>query len=142
MTRPWWLSLLLFTILVALVSSTDPVKNEVNVLRSLKSINASNANVKQCVWFAMQEYNKENKDKYVFLVSKILRAQLQITYHMEFLIDVEIVRSNCRKPLSNDVLCNIQQKSKLEKKLNCNFLVGALPWNGKFTVLKKQCDNV
>jgi hypothetical protein len=34
---------------------------------------------------------------------------------MEFLIDVEIVRSNCRKPLSNDVLCNIQQKSKLEK---------------------------
>jgi hypothetical protein len=78
MTRPWWLSLLLFTILVALVSSTDPVKNEVNVLRSLKSINASNANVKQCVWFAMQEYNKENKDKYVFLVSKIMPAQLQV----------------------------------------------------------------
>nr|KAF6422042.1 cystatin 8 [Rousettus aegyptiacus] len=26
-----------------------------------------------------------------------------------------------------------------QKRVTCSFLVGALPWNGDFTVMKKQC---
>lgn len=70
--------MLLLTLLVALVASTDPDKSMIKVLRELKVIDASNANVKQCLWFAMQEYNKENEDKYIFQVVKIVRVQLQV----------------------------------------------------------------
>lgn len=78
MTRLRRSCLLLTTLLVALVASTNPDKNEVKVLRELKVIDASNANVKQCLWFAMQEYNKESEDKYLFQVAKIVQAQMQV----------------------------------------------------------------
>ncbi|XP_022349490.1 cystatin-8 [Enhydra lutris kenyoni] len=139
MTRSWGTCLLLLTILVALVASTDPGKNKVKVLKELKVINASNANVKQCLWFAMQEYNKESEDKYLFQVVKTVQVQLQITDRLEYFIDVIIGRSNCRKFSNSTENCSIQENSKLEKKVMCSFLVGALPWNGEFMVMKKQC---
>ncbi|XP_004686980.1 PREDICTED: cystatin-8 [Condylura cristata] len=139
MNRPQACCLLLFTILVALVVSPDPEKNKIKVLRELKVVNASNANVKQCLWFAMQEYNKDSKDKYLFQVVKIAQAQLQVTDRLEYFIDVEIARSTCKKHLENHEICVVQENSKLEKRAFCNFLVGALPWNGEFIVMKKRC---
>ncbi|KFO21834.1 Cystatin-8 [Fukomys damarensis] len=115
MTRPWGLFLLLLTIAVALVTSIDPAKNRVNILRPFKSVKFSDANMRQCLWFAMQEYNKESEDEYIFLVSQIQLAQMQITDHMEYIIEVEIARSNCRKPLNNNENCIIQTNSNLEK---------------------------
>ncbi|ELV12979.1 Cystatin-8 [Tupaia chinensis] len=79
MTRSWWLSLLPLAIPVILVAaSTDPDKNEVKLLRSPKAVSTSNANVRQCLWFAMEEYNKESGDKYIFLVAHTRQAQLQV----------------------------------------------------------------
>ncbi|XP_077016838.1 cystatin-8 [Tamandua tetradactyla] len=139
MSRSWWSSLLLLAMLVTLAASKDPPKNELKELKKINLKNSWNSNVKQCLWFAMQEYNEESKDKYIFQVVKILQAQLQVTDRMEYFIDVEIARSNCRKPLNNTENCVIQEKSKLEKKTTCRFVVGALPWNGEFTVMKKEC---
>ncbi|KAM8920350.1 cystatin-8 isoform 1-T1 [Lycaon pictus] len=116
MTRSWGSCLLLFTIFGALVASTDLNKNKAKVLRELKVINASNANVKQCLWFAMQEYNKESEDKYLFQVVKTIQVQMQVTDHLEYFIDVEIARSNCRKFSNSSENCVIQESSKLEKK--------------------------
>uniref|UniRef100_A0A452R605 Cystatin 8 n=1 Tax=Ursus americanus TaxID=9643 RepID=A0A452R605_URSAM len=140
MTRSWGSCLLLLTILVALVASTDPGKNKVKVLRELKVINASNANVKQCLWFAMQEYNKESEDKYLFQVVKTVQVQLQVKVSFGYFIDVEIGRSNCRK--FQTVLKTVPFKRTLNWKrwkVMCSFLIGALPWNGEFMVIKKQC---
>ncbi|KAL1786948.1 cystatin-8 [Sigmodon hispidus] len=127
---------------VALAVNAGQPKNKVEVLRYFESINTSNVNVRQCVWFAMKEYNKESEDKYVFLVEKTLHAKLQITDQMEYHIDVQISRSNCKKPLNNTENCVILRNIKLEKKVNCSFLVGALPWNGKFTLLNKECKDM
>lgn len=69
---------MLILIPVALAVGADQTKNEVKALRYFESINISNANVKQCVWFAMKEYNKGSKDKYVFLVDRTLHAKLQV----------------------------------------------------------------
>ncbi|KAF5924984.1 cystatin-8 [Diceros bicornis minor] len=138
MTRPRGSSLLLLTILVALVASTDPDKNKIE-WRELKTISASNANVKQCLWFAVREYNEESADKYLFQVVKIVQVKMQVTDRLEYLIDVELARSNCRKLSNNNENCSIQENFKLEKKVRCSFLVGALPWNGEFTVMKKEC---
>ncbi|MEJ1278871.1 cystatin-8-like [Cricetulus griseus] len=141
MTKHLWLSMFTLIIPVALAVGVDQSKNEV-VSRFFDSINTSNANVKQCVWFAMKEYNKGSEDKYVFLVDKTLHAKLQITDRMEYHIDVQISRSNCKKPLNNTENCVTQKNSKLEKKENCSFLVGALPWNGEFILLSKECKDI
>ncbi|XP_038185216.1 cystatin-8 [Arvicola amphibius] len=142
MTKYLWSFMLILIIPVALAVGADQAKNEVKALRYFESINISNANVKQCVWFAMKEYNKGSKDKYVFLVDRTLHAKLQITDRMEYQINVQIARSNCKKPLNNTVNCVTQKNSKLEKKVNCSFLVGALPWNGVFTLLDKDCKDI
>lgn len=78
MTRFWGSGLFLLTFVVVLVASTDPEKNEIKVIRELKVIDSSNYNVKQCLWFAMHEYNKESEDKYIFHVVKIVQVQLQV----------------------------------------------------------------
>ncbi|KAL2764064.1 cystatin-8 precursor, partial [Daubentonia madagascariensis] len=114
MSRAWWLSLLLLTLPVALVAGIDPGKNEVT-LRTFKTVDTSSSNVKQCVWFAMREYNKDSKDKYIFTVASVLQAQLRVTHCLEYIIDVEIVRSNCKKISSGNENCAIQKNSKLEK---------------------------
>ncbi|XP_014713452.1 cystatin-8 [Equus asinus] len=139
MTRPHGSSLLLFTILVALVASTDPEKNRLKAWRELNIISASNANVRQCLWFALQEYNKESEDKYVFQVVKIGQVKMQVTDRLVYFIDVEIARSNCRKLSDNNENCIVQENIKLEKRVMCSFVVGALPWNGEFVVMKKEC---
>ncbi|XP_003411823.2 cystatin-8 [Loxodonta africana] len=139
MPRPGLTSLLLLTILVTLVATTDPAKYQVKVMRTLKPVDSSNANLKQCLWFAMQEYNKESKDKYIFQVVKVLQVQMQVTDRMEYFTEVEIARSTCKKPLNNTENCVIQENYKLGKKVICNFLVGALPWNGEFTVMETKC---
>lgn len=93
MTRLRGSCLLLITLLVALVASTNTDKNKVKVLRELKVIDASNANVKQCLWFAMQEYNKESEDKYLFHVAKIVQAQMQVKV---FSLSVPVCMWCCR----------------------------------------------
>ncbi|KAL6042436.1 hypothetical protein STEG23_017330, partial [Scotinomys teguina] len=114
MTKYSWLLMLVLIIPMALAGDVDPSKKEVKV-RYFESIRTSNANVKQCVWYAMKEYNKGSGDKYVFLVDKTLHAKLQITDRMEYHIDVQISRSNCKKPLNNTENCVPQKNSKLEK---------------------------
>ncbi|CAH6787746.1 cystatin-8 [Phodopus roborovskii] len=141
MAKLLWFSMLILIIPVALAVGVDQSKNEV-VSKYFESINTSNAIVKQCVWFAMKEYNKESEDKYVFLADKTLHAKLQITDQMEYQIDVQISRSNCKKPLNHTENCITQKNSKLEKKANCSFLVGALPWNGQFTLMNKECKDI
>ncbi|XP_046295204.1 cystatin-8 [Marmota monax] len=141
MNRQLWLFLLLLTIHVALVVSIDEAKNQIKVLREFKSISNSNTNVRQCLWFAMREYNEESEDNNIFIVTRILQSYLQITDRMEYLIEVEIARSTCKKPLNNEEDCVIQEDSDLKKVEICSFLVAALPWNGEFIVLKKQCED-
>ncbi|XP_047626149.1 cystatin-8 [Phacochoerus africanus] len=139
MRRTWGSCLLLLAILVALVDSTPPDQNTVKVLKELKNISASDGNVKQCLWFAMREYNKESEDKYIFRVVKVVQVQLQVTDLLEYLIDAEIARTNCRKLPNSNENCVVKETSKLEKRQMCNFLVGTLPWKGKFVMMKQRC---
>ncbi|XP_003803732.1 cystatin-8 [Otolemur garnettii] len=142
MSTAWCLSLLFLTLPVALVADIDPGENEVMVLKNFKPIDASHSTVKQCLWFAMRQYNRESEDKYLFMVNNVLQAQLRITHCLEYIIDVEIMRSNCKKISSNDENCVIQENSRMKKKQSCSFLVETLPWNGEFKLIKKQCEDI
>ncbi|XP_072799641.1 uncharacterized protein [Vicugna pacos] len=80
MTRPWGARLLLLTIPLALVDSADLDNMKVKVLRELKKVSPSSANVRQCLWFAMQEFNRESAEKHLFQVVKVLQVHLQDRY--------------------------------------------------------------
>lgn len=81
MTRLWGTCQLLLALLVALVAlggSTLVYKDTNKVLRELRNVSSSSSNVKQCLWFAMQEYNKDSKDKFLFQVFKVWQVQMQV----------------------------------------------------------------
>lgn len=81
MTRLWGTCQLLLALLVALVAlggSTLVYKDTNKILRELRNVSSSSSNVKQCLWFAMQEYNKDSKDKFLFKVVKVWRVQMQV----------------------------------------------------------------
>uniref|UniRef100_A0A8C6EDU2 Cystatin 8 n=1 Tax=Moschus moschiferus TaxID=68415 RepID=A0A8C6EDU2_MOSMO len=139
MTRLWGTYQLLFALLVALGGSALVYKDTNKVLRELRNVSSSSGNVKQCLWFAMQEYNKYSKDKFLFQVVKVQQVQMQVTDRLEYFIDAEISRTNCRKLPNGNENCVVKNTSKLEKRQMCTFWVGALPWHGYFTVMKKQC---
>ncbi|XDA82268.1 hypothetical protein R6Z07F_012190 [Ovis aries] len=145
MTRLWGtyqLRLALLVALVALGGSTLVYKDTDKVLWALRNISGSSGNMKQCLWFAMQEYNKDSRDKFLFQVVKVWQVQMQVTDRLEYFIDAEISRTNCRKLPNGNKNCVVKNTSKLEKRKMCTFWVGALPWHGYFTVMKKQCVDV
>ena len=81
MTRLWGTCQFLFALLVALVAlggSTLVYKDTNKVLRELRNVSSSSSNVKQCLWFAMQEYNKDSKDKFLFQVVRVWQVQMQV----------------------------------------------------------------
>ncbi|XDB56384.1 hypothetical protein ABFV05_010000 [Capra hircus] len=148
MTRLWGTYQLRLALLVALVAlvalggSTLVYKDTDKVLWALRNVSSSSGNMKQCLWFAMQEYNKDSRDKFFFQVVKVWQVQMQVTDRLEYFIDAEISRTNCRKLPNGNKNCVVKNTSKLEKRQMCTFWVGALPWQGYFTVMKKQCVDV
>lgn len=87
MTRLWGTYQLLLALLVALVAlggNTLVHKDTDKVLWELKNVSSSSGNVKQCLWFAMQEYNKDSEDKFSFQVVKVLRVQMQVGASSQF----------------------------------------------------------
>lgn len=81
MTRLWGtyqLRLALLVALVALGGSTLVYKDTDKVLWALRNISGSSGNMKQCLWFAMQEYNKDSRDKFLFQVVKVWQVQMQV----------------------------------------------------------------
>ncbi|KAI4538141.1 hypothetical protein MG293_011544 [Ovis ammon polii] len=118
MTRLWGtyqLRLALLVALVALGGSTVVYKDTDKVLWALRNISGSSGNMKQCLWFAMQEYNKDSRDKFLFQVVKVWQVQMQVTDRLEYFIDAEISRTNCRKLPNGNKNCVVKNTSKLEK---------------------------
>ncbi|XP_006218342.1 cystatin-8 isoform X2 [Vicugna pacos] len=170
MTRPWGARLLLLTIPLALVDSADLDNMKVKVLRELKKVSPSSANVRQCLWFAMQEFNRESAEKHLFQVVKVLQVHLQVTDCLENLIEADTARTNCRKLCKGSESCvpkgnprpeeaganqpsavalaalsppqNSGYPDLLLEIQRCTFLVGALPWHSDFTVMRKECVDV
>lgn len=84
MTRLWGTYQLRLALLVALVAlvalggSTLVYKDTDKVLWALRNVSSSSGNMKQCLWFAMQEYNKDSRDKFFFQVVKVWQVQMQV----------------------------------------------------------------
>lgn len=80
MARPC-LSLLLLVATVTLVSRGIHAWGRSKVVRTFQDIPETYVYVQQALWYAMKEYNKASKDKYIFKVIKVLKSQEQVSEH-------------------------------------------------------------
>uniref|UniRef100_A0A8C6BMY7 Cystatin domain-containing protein n=1 Tax=Monodon monoceros TaxID=40151 RepID=A0A8C6BMY7_MONMO len=96
-----------------LVDSTFLSKNPGKVLRESRTISTSSGNVKQCLWFA--EYNKASKDEYTFKVLQILKSQEQVTDSLDYLLEVKIARTMCKKASGGNENCLVQRDPRMQK---------------------------
>ncbi|XP_069091141.1 cystatin-F [Pleurodeles waltl] len=79
--------------------------------------------------FAIYEYNNRTNDIFLFKVSDIRKALIQVVKGMKFMLETKIGRTVCRKeePYNLDN-CEFQKDKKLQQTFNCYFEVWIVPW--------------
>ncbi|XP_062058225.1 cystatin-13-like [Lepus europaeus] len=135
-------TLLLLAAMVALASRSVQAWGSPKVVREFEDISQSYVYVQQALWFAMQEYNKASNDKYIFKVMEVLKSQEQITDSLDYLLEVKIARTMCKKISGDNENCLFQQDPKMQKMLLCTFIVSSKPWKFELTMLKKKCRDI
>eukprot|EP00069_Balaena_mysticetus_P013006 bmy_21917T0 len=108
-------SLLLLMATVALASRGVQAWGSSKVVRKFQDIPESYVYVQQALWFAMKEYNKASKDKYTFKVMQILNSQEQVTDSLDYLLEVKIARTMCKKVSGENENCLVQRDPKMQK---------------------------
>lgn len=83
-------SLLLLVAAVVLVSKGVHAWDSPKVVRKFQDIPESYVYVQQALWFAMKEYNKISKDKYIFKVVKVLKSQEQVSEHLLLVVSLHV----------------------------------------------------
>ncbi|XP_061292407.1 cystatin-13-like isoform X2 [Bos javanicus] len=107
--------LLLWMTVAALVSRGVQAWDSKKVTREFQDIPASYVYVQQALWFAMKEYNKASKDTYVYKVMNVLRSQEQVTDSLDYLLEVEIERTQCKKISGKTENCSAQEDPQMQK---------------------------
>eukprot|EP00071_Canis_lupus_P012838 XP_005634758.1 cystatin-13-like [Canis lupus familiaris] len=141
MARPC-LSLLLMVATVTLVSRGIHAWGRSKVVRTFQDIPETYVYVQQALWYAMKEYNKASKDKYIFKVIKVLKSQEQVTESLDYFLEVKIARTMCKKISGENEYCLLQKDPQIQKMFFCTFIVATKPWKFEFTMLKKHCEEV
>ncbi|XP_040837106.1 cystatin-13-like [Ochotona curzoniae] len=134
--------LLLVATVVALVCTRVQAWGSVKVVRKFQDISSSYVYVQQALWFAMQEYNKASNDMYFFKVMEILKTQEQVTDSLDYLLEVKIARTMCKKVSGENENCLFQQDPQMQKMLFCTFIVSSKPWKFELTVVKQKCQDI
>nr|KAF6422029.1 hypothetical protein HJG63_003430 [Rousettus aegyptiacus] len=108
-------SLLLLVAAVVLVSKGVHAWGSPMVVRKFQDIPETYVYVQQALWFAMKEYNKISKDKYIFKVVKVLKSQEQVTDSLDYFLEVKIARTMCKKISGENENCLLQKNPKMQK---------------------------
>ncbi|XP_068931475.1 cystatin-like [Petaurus breviceps papuanus] len=139
MSRLLQIPLLLLTALFLVIQSQE---NQ-NVWRKFIDIEQNHAFFPETLRFSIKQYNQESSDEYLYQMTKLIRAQEQLSSGFEYLIDMELSRTMCPKDAEfYPVNCSLQEDPKLYKVINCTFYVFAVPWNGQYELRSSNCTNI
>ncbi|XP_075452400.1 cystatin-like [Ascaphus truei] len=130
---------LCFSVALSLSLLSASVSSDVSV-GAPEDINPNLPEVKKAASFAVNAYNKESKDEYLYKVLKIISAQAQVVAGINYILVVEIGRTQCKKGATNSAeSCALIQSSNLAKKFLCRFEVYEVPWLNKETLVEHSC---
>ncbi|KAM4694297.1 uncharacterized protein O3C94_004751 [Discoglossus pictus] len=101
---------------------------------------ANGEGVQRALAFAMKEFNKGSNDRYASKVTNIKSVQRQLVAGLNYIMEVEIGRTQCTKPASNLDQCELHTQEDLAKSITCKFVVYDIPWRKKTSLTKNQCS--
>ncbi|XP_043952341.1 L-cystatin [Gambusia affinis] len=94
--------------------------------------------VQEAAQYAVEMFNKDSKEKVLFKLVSVNSAKSQVTNRINFEIDAILGSTNCPKEGNLDLKGCILDN----KQLKCQFFVTSNPFNDKYELNSKICDNV
>ncbi|KAJ7335875.1 hypothetical protein JRQ81_013816 [Phrynocephalus forsythii] len=85
--------------------------------------------VQRAARFGVYKYNNMSNDIFLFKVSHVIKATVQVVRGMKYKVDVDIGRTVCRKRMHPDLdRCDFQKNKTLKQSFQCDFEVWLIPW--------------
>ncbi|XP_045837738.1 cystatin-C [Meles meles] len=107
----------------------------------LSDADVNEEGVQQALNFALSEYNKASNDAYHSRAMRVVRARKQVVAGMNYFLEVEIGRTRCTKSQPNLDSCPFHDQPHLMRKTLCSFQIYTVPWLGKTSLVKSNCQD-
>ncbi|XP_075352747.1 cystatin-C [Mycteria americana] len=104
------------------------------------SINDNDEGLQRALQFAMAEYNRASNDMYSSRVVRIISAKRQIVSGIKYIMEVEIGRTTCPKPVVDLQSCAFHDEPQMAKRTICDFVVYTVPWLNQIKLQKSSCQ--
>ncbi|XP_069582447.1 cystatin-like [Ranitomeya imitator] len=126
-------------VVAALLFCLSVVTQADRLLGARKKVDVDSPAVQQALDFALYEYNKASNDRYQARVVKVRNAEQQIVSGTIFYLDVDVGRTQCRKPTIDVKKCELHTDANLAKTTTCSFQVYTVPWRPKTELQAFKC---
>ncbi|KAI1894490.1 hypothetical protein AGOR_G00116340 [Albula goreensis] len=124
-----WLLLLIVAVTWSFQENSTDCSN-VDKPGSICNISKTDPGVQKAVLSGIYSFNNQSNDIFLFKPLEIDDAKKQIVKGVRYILEVQILRTVCRKNTENPDLnnCHFQPKGKLHEIFHCHFEVWAIPW--------------
>ncbi|XP_077145818.1 cystatin-like [Ranitomeya variabilis] len=126
-------------VVAALLFCLSVVTQADRLLGGREKVDVDSAAVKQAVDFALYEYNKASNDRYQARVVKVHNAERQVVSGIIYYLDVDVGRTQCRKPTIDVKNCELHTDANLAKTTTCSFEVYTVPWRASTKLTASKC---
>ncbi|XP_076141600.1 cystatin-like isoform X2 [Alosa pseudoharengus] len=127
----WTTATLLVTLAFARVSTST-------MAGAITDTDVNIPEVKDALNFAVDEFNTQSNDVYIYKVVQVIKATSQVVSGTMYRFEVEMVISGYKS--SPQEMCAMDN-SELKKPYTCYFEVWSQPWLGPPKLMKKVCKN-
>ncbi|XP_070275911.1 cystatin-C-like [Myotis yumanensis] len=137
--------LFLLALALALALTASPAAGATagrpRLVGGLAEADVNEEGVQQALNFALSEYNKASNDAFHSRAMRVVRARKQLVAGLNYFLDVEIGRTTCTKSQPNLASCPFHVQPHLRKEALCSFQVYTVPWLGKTSLVKSNCQD-
>ncbi|XP_055994120.1 cystatin-C-like [Sorex fumeus] len=134
-------SLLLLAALALAISSVLSAKSGMSqrLVGGLMDADSGDVDVQRMLSFAMREYNRFSKEKFLHRPVRLLSARKQVVAGMNYFLEVEIGKTICTMDEAKDYgwfRCPFDEQ---KEKRRCSFMVHNKPWLNATTLMNTSC---
>lgn len=105
-----------------------------------RELSVDDDGVKEALKFAMYEYNKASNDMYQSRLAKVHNATMQLVNGYKYDMNVEVRRTTCRKPTTDDNGCPFHEEPTLAEAKMCHFIVVNRKWASQIFMDTLKCQ--
>ncbi|XP_071998029.1 cystatin-like [Engystomops pustulosus] len=126
-------------VVLAVLVCLSAITQASQLLGGWEPLDVDSAGVKQAMESALSQYNKQSNDMFQYRAVKVNKAKKQVVSGIKYILDVDVGRTNCRKPATNANACQLHTDPTLAKISTCTFEVFVKPWMGISKLINHSC---